>query len=163
MKDHLKKSYDAQAEYQIRLYKENEAELTKLKKRMSNFLDMLADESITKSMYDEKMQECLQRQHELVSQLEGQTKADENYYVTVSYLLELVSRAYDLFMSSDVEQKRRLMSFLFTNLKMEGSKLSYSLKTPFHLLPNLANRQEWWVIENSNLRPLRCQRSTLTN
>lgn len=114
-------------------------------------------------MYDEKMQEYLERKQELLADMEDANNADENYYESISALLGLVSKSSELFESSNTPQKRRLLSFLFANLEMDGSKLSYTLKTPFHLLVNLADCQEWWAVEDSNFRPLRCQRSALTN
>jgi len=56
--------------------------------------------------------------------MEQQSKADENYSVEVSELLELAHRAYELFEISEATQKRGLLSFQLQNCKMDGKKNS---------------------------------------
>jgi ABC transporter substrate binding protein len=43
----------------------------------------------------------------------------------------LASRAAELFESSKPEQKRQLLAFVFSNLRLKGKKLEYSLRSPF--------------------------------
>ena len=47
-------------------------------------------------------------------------EAEDNYYITVKYLLELAKRAYEIFVSSEVEQKRQLVKLTLQNLRLEG-------------------------------------------
>ena len=54
------------------------------------------------------MYELKQLQYDLESRLRQHTEADEKFAITVNYLLNLASRAYELFESSKVEQKRQL-------------------------------------------------------
>jgi len=58
-------------------------------------------------------------------------------------LLNLASRAPELFESSKVEQKRQLISFLLSNLKLRGQKLEYTLNKPFDVLVNMDYRSDW--------------------
>lgn len=53
-------------------------------------------------------------------------QADENFGITVSYFLDLASRAYDLFQSSDVDRKRMLINFVGSNFKLEGKKVLWN-------------------------------------
>jgi len=56
------------------------------------------------------------------------------------------SRAFEIFESSKVEQKRQLIHFLLSNLKLRGKTLEFELKKPFDVLVNLQNcknRSEW--------------------
>ena len=50
-------------------------------------------------------------------------KAEDNYYLTVNYLLQLANKAYDLFESSEIEQKRQIIKLVFQNLNLDGKKL----------------------------------------
>ena len=120
-------------------------------------------QSITHSMYDKKMQELPQRQHDITNYLESQTKADEVFYVTVKSMLEICSMAYEIFESSSMDKKRKLMSFLLSNITIKFASVCYSLKEPFSSLSNLDENVKWWAVEDSNFRPLPCQGSTLTN
>lgn len=69
--------------------------------------------------------------------------ADDSFRITVSALVSVASRAYELFASSKNEQKRQLINFMFSNLKLNGDKLEYDLRSPFHLMQNVANYEEW--------------------
>lgn len=46
-------------------------------------------------------------------------------------------------MSSKNEQKRQLINFMFSNLQLKGAKLDYTLRTPFHLMQNVAGYENW--------------------
>lgn len=48
-------------------------------------------------------------------------EAEDNYYITAKYLLELANRAYDLFISSEVEERRQLVKLVLSNLRIEGN------------------------------------------
>jgi len=61
-------------------------------------------------------------------------------------LLSLASRAPELFESSKVEQKRKLINFLLSNLKLRGKKLEYTLNKPFDVLVNIDSRSDWLSI-----------------
>lgn len=54
---------------------------------------------ITADEYDKMVAEYKQEQKNLNIQLEDHIKADESFLITASYLLELASRAYELFES----------------------------------------------------------------
>jgi len=86
---------------------------------------------ITQNEYDKKAYELKQRKHELSGQLENYTQADEEFALSVSALLSLASKAVDLFESSELDQKRKLLSFVFSNLRLNAGKLEYALNRPF--------------------------------
>jgi len=75
-------------------------------------------------------------------QLELHTKADEAFNVTVSSLMGLASRAYELFESSKVDQKRQLMSFVLSNLRLKGKNLEFSMRKPFDAFMNLKDQNK---------------------
>ncbi len=51
------------------------------------------------------------------------TDADENYYITANMVLNLAKKAYEIFQSSEVEEKMQLLNFLLRNLQLNGEKL----------------------------------------
>jgi len=59
------------------------------------------------------------------------TDADENYCITANMVLNLTKKAYEIFQSSEVEEKRQLLNFLLQNLQLKGEKLMFKMKTPF--------------------------------
>lgn len=82
--------------------------------------------------------------YDLDLNLNNHTKADENFTITVNYLLNLASRAYQLFESSKLEQKRQLINFLLSNLRLKGKTLLYEVNKPFDAILN-ANKCSNWL------------------
>ena len=77
----------------------------------------------TQDEYDKKASELKQRQYELNDKLKRVIEADESYSIMLITLLNICSRASELFESSKVEQKRQLINFLLSNLKLRGKTL----------------------------------------
>ena len=59
------------------------------------------------------------------------------------YILELSNRAYDLFKSSEVEQKRLLIKTVLSNLKICGEKMHWELVSPFDLIVESFDSVQW--------------------
>jgi hypothetical protein len=55
----------------------------------------------------------------------------------------VASRAAELFERSKTEQKRELLAFVFSNLRLRGKKLEFSLRSPFDLMVNRADHSSW--------------------
>ncbi len=98
---------------------------------------------ITTDEYDRKCHELKDRQYQINEQLKNYLRADENFKITVNTALSIASKAYELFERSNIEQKRKLISFVFSNLELKGTTLQYSLKKPFDLMVNCSTYQEW--------------------
>ncbi len=82
-------------------------------------------------MFDKKLKEYKERQAELNEEMQRYTDADENYYITANTVLNLAKKAYEIFQSSEVSEKRQLLNFLLQNPRLKDRKLMFKLKTPF--------------------------------
>ena len=71
--------------------------------------------------------------------MQRHSEADESYYITADRVLNLAKRAYEIFESSEVPEKTQLLNFLLQNLKLQGKKLSFELKTPFDTMLQVHN------------------------
>lgn len=118
---------------------------------------------ITQDVYDKKRKEWTYKKQEIESRLEKINKADEEYYITASYLLELASRSYELFMGSEPEQKRQLISLTLQNLEIKDGLLSYEWVKPFDSVFVSAKSHTWGDQWDSNPRPPLPQRGALTS
>lgn len=65
----------------------------------------LAKWSITKDEYDKKANEFRSELHNVRTKISKHADADEDFVITIEYLLDIVSRAYDLFKSSGIDKK----------------------------------------------------------
>ena len=99
----------------------------------------------------------------MTEKLKSLTEADENYSMTLISLLNICSKAPELFASSKVEQKRQLINFLLSNLQLRGKKLEYKLKKPFDVLVELDYRSNWLGILNTFRTKYYCNIIELTS
>lgn len=75
--------------------------------------------------------------------MEQHDKGSEAYYINASKVLELASRAYEIFVSSKLEEKRQLLKYLLQNCELRGKKLEFTVKKPFDLVLAHAKTQDW--------------------
>jgi hypothetical protein len=73
-------------------------------------------------------------QAEIMARIEQHQQGDGEYRTTLESLISLASRAAELFERSKIEQKRQLLSRVFSNLRLRGKKLEFSLRSPFDLM-----------------------------
>jgi hypothetical protein len=73
---------------------------------------------------------------------------DTNAHVTVNMVLSLASRARGIFESSEVDEKRQLLNFVFQNLELKEKKLSVTLREPFKMIKDASL---------SGKRPVKCR------
>lgn len=143
IKETLNKTNQAKVEYQKQAITALRKKYDEITGKLGRLLDLRIEQSITKDEYDKKASELKESQYEIKAKLEAHEKADEQFVVTVSTLLDLASRAYELFQSSKVEQKRKLISLVLSNLKLEGKNLTYSITKPFDLFVEAGNCSSW--------------------
>ena len=114
-----------------------------LRDRLATLLDLRLDKSITQDEYDKKGREMKQRQTEIAVHIEQHQKGEGDFRTTLESLISLASRAAELFERSKTEQKRQLLAFVFSNLKLRGKKLEFSLRSPFDLMVDRAGYSSW--------------------
>jgi len=99
---------------------------------------------ITQDEYDRKATELREKQNQINAELKIHNDADEKFAIMLTSLISLASKAYEIFESSKIEEKRQLIAFMFSNLRINGGKLLFDLKQPFNLITNLRSHQMWW-------------------
>lgn len=92
-------------------------------------------------MYDRFFQSFQDKINEIDARLAMLQEAEDNYYITAKYLLELANRAFDLFIRSKVEERRQLLKLVLSNLRVEGKTVRYEAVKPFDTILNYADRQ----------------------
>ena len=105
----------------------------------------------------------VQERDEIMYEIEQCNRADDSFTNTLIGTVEVASGAYDAFKVGTLEQKRRLMNFVFSNLELKGSTLCYTLKKPFDRFVNASDIKEWRTREDSNPRPSPPEGDALSN
>lgn len=98
---------------------------------------------ITQEEYDKLSNRYRTQQKEYKEKLSGLQHADEQYYITVSYLLELASRSHELFTGSEPVEKREIIQLVFQNLWLNNGKLEYVMHKPFDSIFRTADSLAW--------------------
>jgi hypothetical protein len=104
---------------------------------------------ITQDEYDKKARELKERQTEIALRIEQHQKGEGDFRTTLESLISLALRAAELFERSKPEQKRQLLAFVFSNLRLRGKKLEFSLRSPFDLMANRASYSSWLAFLNT--------------
>lgn len=141
-------------DFQVKQFKELNSERELTTKMMDNlYLDKLKGR-ITDDEYDRYYQSLREKVSDLDTRLALLQEAEDNYYITAKYLLELVNRAYDLFLSSELEERRQLVNLVLQNLKLDNKKLVYVAQKPFDTLLSCSDNKLWLPLEDSNFGPI---------
>lgn len=98
---------------------------------------------ITADEYDNLYTQFREKIEEVDSRLANLQKAEDDYYLTANYLLQLANKAYELFEGSEMEQKRQLIKLVLQNLTLDGRKVRYDVLKPFDTILNYADHQLW--------------------
>ncbi len=103
-------------------------------------------------LFEELVKEAEAKQKEILEQLEDHTKGDKAFVIGASYILDVASRAVELFEaeSSKLEQKRYLINFVLSNVKLDGEKLVFNLLPPFDALYSMSKTQNWLRLQVTN-------------
>lgn len=121
--------------------------LTAEQKMVTKMIDNLYMDKLRGKISDEqydKFYETLRLQaDDITRRLSKLQEADDNYYVTARYILELTNHAYDAFMNSEVDEKRQLIGLILSNLMIDDGKIVYDVHKPFNLVLNCSDEQVW--------------------
>jgi len=100
---------------------------------------------ITQDEYDKKARELKERQAEILLRIEQHHGGEGSFRTTLESLISVASRAAEIFKRSNIEQKRELIAFVFSNLRLSGKKLNFSLRSPFDLMVNRTTYWPSWI------------------
>jgi DNA invertase Pin-like site-specific DNA recombinase len=144
--EELKKSSNKEHNHQIQESNKLQKQYELIQTRIKKVREFYIDQEFSKEEYNESMTDLQVERQNIETRLQRLSNADDSFNQNVSTIFELASKAYELFKSSDVEEKRRILVLLFPNLQMNGGKLMLEPRKPFDVFFNQAHRQEWLPI-----------------
>ncbi len=140
-------TFDTVHKDKIEFHNNQFEKLTKEQKTISKMLDNLYLDKlkgrITESEYDRFYQSLRGQITDINTSLERLQEAEDNYYITAKYLLDLSNRAFELFQRSEVEEKRILIKLVLQNLQIKGENIVWEAHKPFDLILNCTDRILW--------------------
>jgi site-specific DNA recombinase len=102
--------------------------------RMSTLTDFLMDGTIDKALFHRKREALLLEQSTTAQQLRDSDGGASAITAQLQRAVELAKDASSLYKSASVENKRRLLNVLLSNLNVSGKKIEIMLSTPFRLI-----------------------------
>ena len=118
-----------------------------IKKKYDNLVELYVGQKIDEGIYNNKSPKY-QAETTLLQAKIIEIKQNKNsWYKTAVRYLELAREASKLYMKADINQKRKLISTIFQNLKLKDKKIIPTFHKPFDILisakldtPKLENR-----------------------
>ena len=127
---HMKASHEAENQFHRDTIAGLRREYDQVRERLAVLLDLRLDKSITQDEYDRKARELKERQTEIGLRIEQHQEGEGSFRTTLESLISVASRAADIFARSNIEQKRQLIAFVFSNLRLNGKKLDFPCVRP---------------------------------
>jgi DNA invertase Pin-like site-specific DNA recombinase len=130
-----------------------DSEIQKYTSRLEKIYDDYLDDKISKELYERKFAEFNKTKKSLQNKRENIEQVQEDYYGTVTHLLDLSKNAPQLFEKANHEQKRTLINLVLSNLQLKGEQLLWELQKPFDTMAFCNQNGNWYPRQDSNLRP----------
>lgn len=116
--------------------------LNRTQERISKLIDMHIDGQIDAETYHFKLNEYKKEQQVLILETKSY-QGSKAELIAAQEVLELARQAKRIFLSSKLEEKQQLLSFLFSNLKLSGEILDLELRAPFSHMVNRQDQHIW--------------------
>ena len=106
-------------------------------------IDLQFDETMNKEVYESKFSQLQYRRKEVSAMQEEHQGGNEEFKNALTTMVSLASKEPEKFKSSKTEVKRALSRFVFSNLRLNGQKLEYTLREPFQNFQNFGSYKKW--------------------
>ena len=150
LKEAIKNRICADAKPKQISHKIIQTQLTELKSKEDKLFDFYLDGKCTEEKYNQKLAAIKQERTELEQKLANidiNTKEDVS---NMNNLVDIVGSIRKVMNGSKNSQKRELLNLLFSNGKLEGKNLVFSIRKPFDKLLFSKGCIFWWEWVDSN-------------
>ena len=120
------------------------------KHRIRVAFDAMTSGSITPDDYNENKGRYDQEIARIDGQLARLEDADQNFYTTASYLLQLFKHGDKIFEVANDEEKRQIISIVLSNLSLKGKTVRFTPNEPFATVLKLTESSIWQGHVESN-------------
>lgn len=139
----LKQSHDDKNHFIEQELTYYNGELKRQRTRVSTAYEDRLDGSITIEKYEEIRKKAEVKEEEYTGKIASIEKANREYYLTTSRLVEIGSRSADIFSRSKPLEKRALLNLVLQNITLDSEKVRYTAKFPFSIVLKYAPSSNW--------------------
>ena len=146
----LKESHASEIEYHTRLVNEINRTIEISQRRLEAIYEDKIDRKITPEFYDRKFKEYTKEKEDAAEALKKLNEGNTKYYLAGFALHELAMNASKIYSSkkATIEDKRLLMSKIFSNLYLNSSEIKPDYTLAFEFL------KKWVPVVNSTFEQL---------
>lgn len=141
--EELKKSVKTEHNHQTQEINKLTNQLEQTQNRLKRARTLYLDGEIIKEEYQEITTELEVERQNLTTRLQHLQKDDKEFSKNISTIFEIASKSYEIFKSSELDEKRRIINILFPNLEMNQEKLVFTIRKPLDAMLNLGERPTW--------------------
>ena len=129
------------------------SEYDKLDKELKELFEDRKQFKTRPDIFESMVETKVSRQKSILQELEDHANGNKAFLLGASFILDIASRAVEIFDSEtvSVERKRYLLDFVFSNLKLHGGTLELPLKQPFGAIKEMSDTNNWYTRQDSNL------------
>lgn len=128
------------------------AQITKLGTRMERAYEEKLEGKIDEAFWDEQQKRWKLEKMRLEDAIARQEEVGPGSFLpNAKKVLELAKSIIPLYKSGTAEEKRQIVNFVCSNLRLTGKKLDYKMKTPFAALAEGRRSDRWWAVQDLNL------------
>lgn len=139
----LKESHQEETAY----HQETTQRLEDTRRRLTSRLDQVyldkLDGKVTERFWLEKTREWEAERDRILDTLRAHDGASHRYHGDGVRLLELASRAYELYAKQSAEQKNKFLRIMLSNCTLQGGSLHPTYKKPFDILARGVESRNW--------------------
>jgi len=130
----IKENHAQEIEYKESAIKGLNDRYSSLQRRLDNVYDDRLDERITRERWEIKNKEIIEEQNAVIEQL-GRIKTEEAKYFEIWLnIIDLARRAREIYEKRSPEDRRLLLSHIFSNLILTDKEVTPTMKTPVQKL-----------------------------
>ncbi|MFK7839325.1 MAG: recombinase family protein [Bdellovibrionales bacterium] len=122
-----------------RIVQELTIEQNNIDNQVDRLTNLLIDRTITKDVYDRKIEYLHAKRLETDSLLSEYKNCDEEYEIALNALMRIAHSSLSLFKSSKMVIQRGLLLLVFSNLQLEGCKLRSAWREPFNSMRRMGD------------------------
>lgn len=134
IKAKIKLNHAQEIEYKDKTLKALNARYIQLQSRLDILYNDRLDQKINTENWENKQAEINKEQQEIQGQISRIKNVETKYFEIWLHILDLSSRAREIYTKRSPEQRRLLLSHIFSNLTLKDKIISYSLKKPVAVL-----------------------------
>jgi len=139
----LKKQYEATHGNTYYQLEKNRNELADVEEKQKKLLDLLIAGTVPAEVYCSKNAEYETAKIELQARIEKLQTPDTSVERAIDKVLNFSQNSFEIFKSSQIEEKRRILNIVFANFLMDGKNPEISMRKNFSLLSNLGGCKDW--------------------